>query len=356
MPVPVNYPPFPDDIPVQPLVVIDYALVKAGDPTEMDRLWQAGIEIGYWYLSNHDLDDDTEEMFDMAAETMHLPLEEKMKFEQGDSGSSFGYKAAGQWATDYTGTLDTIEFLNISRDDVVAWPNVVHRTYPSTVNARMTSTIIPYITKSMAVAETLVEVFNEKLGLPAGEIMKRHLVTDVSSCETRSTRNPPNAIPGRLAIGAHSDFGSLTILQNRLGGLQVLPPGSTTWTHVKPIPGLSICNLGDAMVIFSGGILRSNLHRVIPPPGVQNTLERYSLGYFMRPSNDAPLCPISELSPMIAEANEKNKEKGYDTGCTAFEWISRRVKFQRINNRTKTDNFGDESWKASRGTEAVEGY
>ena len=29
-------------------------------------------------------------MFDMGAETMDLPLEEKMKYEQGDEGLSFG--------------------------------------------------------------------------------------------------------------------------------------------------------------------------------------------------------------------------------------------------------------------------
>lgn len=29
-------------------------------------------------------------MFEMGAETMKLPLEEKMKFEQGDEGRSFG--------------------------------------------------------------------------------------------------------------------------------------------------------------------------------------------------------------------------------------------------------------------------
>lgn len=29
-------------------------------------------------------------MFDMGAETMALPLEEKMQFEQGDEGRSFG--------------------------------------------------------------------------------------------------------------------------------------------------------------------------------------------------------------------------------------------------------------------------
>ena len=30
-------------------------------------------------------------MFEMGAETMRLPLEEKMKYEQGDEGMSFGY-------------------------------------------------------------------------------------------------------------------------------------------------------------------------------------------------------------------------------------------------------------------------
>lgn len=32
-----------------------------------------------------------DQMFNMGAETMDLPLEEKLKFEQGDDGMSFGY-------------------------------------------------------------------------------------------------------------------------------------------------------------------------------------------------------------------------------------------------------------------------
>lgn len=47
MPVPV-LPPFPDDVPVCPLVVIDYELIKAGDAEEIDKLWEAGKAIGYW--------------------------------------------------------------------------------------------------------------------------------------------------------------------------------------------------------------------------------------------------------------------------------------------------------------------
>ena len=42
-------------------------------------------------LKNHGADDLVNAMFDMGAETMALPMEEKMKFEQGDEGRSFGY-------------------------------------------------------------------------------------------------------------------------------------------------------------------------------------------------------------------------------------------------------------------------
>ena len=41
-------------------------------------------------VQNHGADGLVNEMFDMGEETMRLPLEEKMKFEQGDDGMSFG--------------------------------------------------------------------------------------------------------------------------------------------------------------------------------------------------------------------------------------------------------------------------
>lgn len=45
-------------------------------------------------LKNHGADQEVNGMFDMGAETMKLPLEEKMKFEQGDAGQSFGCAAS----------------------------------------------------------------------------------------------------------------------------------------------------------------------------------------------------------------------------------------------------------------------
>jgi len=41
-------PPFPDDVPTHPLLIVDYALIKAGDESEIDKLWKAATELGFW--------------------------------------------------------------------------------------------------------------------------------------------------------------------------------------------------------------------------------------------------------------------------------------------------------------------
>lgn len=56
-------------------------------------------------------------------------------------------------------------------------------------------------------------------------------------------------------------------------------PGSKTaadWQYVKPLPGKLVCNIADLLNIFSGGLLKSNMHRVISPPGKQKTIPRWS--------------------------------------------------------------------------------
>ncbi|KAJ7116907.1 Clavaminate synthase-like protein [Mycena epipterygia] len=343
-----TFPPFPDNIPTHPLLVIDYERIKASDAEEIERLWTAGTKLGFWYLKNHGVDEQVDGMFDMAAETMALPLEEKMKYEQGDDGMSFGYKAAGASVVDASGKVDTAEFLNVAKDDALAWPGQARRSYPSTVNVRMESTIVPFVKKSLAVNNTLLEVFNDKLGLPKGTLLKLHPREEYSGSETRSTFSPP--IIDRQVISAHTDYGSLSFLHNRLGGLQVFVPGAETWQYVKPIPGHAICNIGDTMVIFSGGILRSNLHRVVNPPGDQATLYRYSLVYFMRPADLVVFCALTDESPMIAAAvANATDSKKFDPGVTSLEWFTRRVKNHRLKNRT-----GPETWLASRGTEHID--
>lgn len=41
-------PPFPSDVPVSPLRVIDYELLQCGDAEEMHNLFLAATELGFW--------------------------------------------------------------------------------------------------------------------------------------------------------------------------------------------------------------------------------------------------------------------------------------------------------------------
>ena len=133
--------------------------------------------------------------------------------EQSFNAESLSYKAAGANAVDETGQLDLVEFINVSKDDALNYPNPVHRTYPSTVNARMDSTITPFVRKSMEINHTMMDVFNDKLGLPEGTLAKFHTLNEPSGSEARCIKKPPThpgeESPDRQAIGAHTDFGSL---------------------------------------------------------------------------------------------------------------------------------------------------
>lgn len=41
-------PAFPDNVPTHPLLVIDYSLIAAGNTEEVDKLWKAATELGFW--------------------------------------------------------------------------------------------------------------------------------------------------------------------------------------------------------------------------------------------------------------------------------------------------------------------
>ncbi|RDA94033.1 hypothetical protein CP533_5287 [Ophiocordyceps camponoti-saundersi (nom. inval.)] len=93
------------------------------------------------------------------------------------------------------------------------------------------------------------------------------------------------------SIGAHSDFGTLTLLfQDSVGGLEVEDVHEKgTFRPAVPIPGTMVVNIGDLLMRWSNDELRSTLHRVRTPPRDDDdiedeermTLTRYSIPYFI---------------------------------------------------------------------------
>ena len=118
---------------------------------------------------------------------------------------------------DDRGSRDVTEFLNIARDDALAWPTPVHCTYPRTVNARMESTIKPFVQKSLAINQSLIDVLNDKLGLPKGTLAAFHKVGEHSGCTARVIRAAPQVnFDDKVFLTAHTDFGSLVSRHLRL--------------------------------------------------------------------------------------------------------------------------------------------
>ena len=93
--------------------------------------------------------------------------------------------------------------------------------------------------------------------------------------------------PGQLRCGAHTDFGSLTILafNDAPGGLQALMPDGS-WLDVRPGPGQLAVNLGDMMQRWTNDRWKSTVHRVVNPPAARRD---------GKPTPDHRLFPAPEL-------------------------------------------------------------
>lgn len=214
-------------------------------------------------LKNHGAEALLDPMFEMGEVTMNLSLEEKMKYSQGETGGSHGcvlfthhrssysvhpdvysYKFSGATMVDRFGSKDCAEFINVSRDDALAYPRVVNREYPSTVNERMESAVKPFVLASCEVSMTILDIFNQKLGLPEGFMAEKHSLDEPSIAETRCIKVSASPERTDLAIGPHTDYGSLSFLCNRLGGLQVLLPGAySEWRNIEVQPSSSCVSL-----------------------------------------------------------------------------------------------------------------
>lgn len=98
---------------------------------------------------------------------------------------------------------------------------------------------------------------------------------------------PPR--PGQLRAGAHSDYGSLTILRQEAapGGLEIKGPDGA-WHPVPHVADAFVINIGDLMARWTNDRWVSTLHRVVnPPPDATGSTRRQSLAFFHQPNWDA---------------------------------------------------------------------
>ncbi len=150
------------------------------------------------------------------------------------------YKAAGVQFMDDNGTRDVTEFLNISKDDALSWPTPFHRTYPSTVDAHMELTIKPFVQKSLTINHFLIDILNDKIGLPKGTLAAFHKAEEASGCTARCIRTPPHLEQSeKNFLNPHTDFGSLVSLYPRYCMVRtstdtIVVPAQPSWGPPSP--------------------------------------------------------------------------------------------------------------------------
>lgn len=103
-----------------------------------------------------------------------------------------------------------------------------------------------------------------------------------------ATTDVPEANQQRA--GAHTDYGSLTILLPQPGsrGLEIMHP-TLGWTEVPAEPGAFVINIGDLMARWTADRWVSTLHRVVAHAGQP---ARQSVAFFHQPDWHARIVPL----------------------------------------------------------------
>jgi isopenicillin N synthase-like dioxygenase len=170
---------------------------------------------------------------------------------------------------------------------------------------------------------TLMRIFAVALGLEENWFEDKidHHFSILSSIYYPAQPTPP--LPGQLRAGAHTDYGSLTILAptDAPGGLQVRTLEGE-WVDVPYVPGGFIINIGDMMQRWTNERWLSNMHRVVNPPvELFVSKPRQSIAYFLHPNHDAtveciPTCLDGQEPkhrPILAGQYMKEKETAIST-------------------------------------------
>ena len=148
-----------------------------------------------------------------------------------------------------------------------------------------------YYIEMEKLAIKIMSAFAEALSLEPN-FFKNYIETPISAL--RALHYPKTTIvpeEGQQRAGAHTDYGSLTILlpQPDTSGLQLQIKNQ--WIDVPAIKGTFVINIGDLMELWTGRRWKSTLHRVIAKP---NQPERKSLAFFHQPNWEAKIYPIGE--------------------------------------------------------------
>jgi isopenicillin N synthase-like dioxygenase len=305
-------------MPLLNVPVIDLTPYREGTPEGKAKVakqvGQACQDIGFLVVTGHGVPNELiAKTYETSKAFFALPLAEKAKSDRPAVDQVRGYSAVGgeglAYSLDEPTPPDLKESLSIGPTNVPpgdayftskdAGPHFAPNVWPQNP-PELQQVWTDYFAAVDGLATDLMRLFALSLGLEE-TYFDNAIDKNISMLRVlqypRQTLAP---LPGQLRAGAHSDYGSMTILRKEPGdtGLEVLNKAGN-WTTVPVIENTFIVNIGDLMQQWTNDRWISTVHRVVNPPmESEENRDRISIVFFHQPNYDATVeCLSTCLAP-----------------------------------------------------------
>lgn len=288
------------------------------DPKRIGREFDETLrEVGFFQIVDHGVPDAVaDRCWNVTRSFFELPLDDKLAVER-PAGGLYGYfpmltESLAQ-SLDAMAPGDLKESFNMGPGvlpgytpaDTTDASLFTQNCWPAAA-PEMKAVWGSYYLAMSDLAERLMSIFALGLDLPADFFGDK---IDRSPSALRAINYPEQDAPpldGQLRAGAHTDYGTLTILRQELGkaGLQVHDPKSDVWVDIPPTPGAFVINIGDLMARWTNDRWTSTLHRVVnPDAGSSVSSRRQSMPFF----HNANYSAVIECLPSVLTGGETAK-------------------------------------------------
>ncbi|KAF8188902.1 thymine dioxygenase [Mycena galopus ATCC 62051] len=281
--------------------VVDFGPFLDGSAKQevADKMVSAFKEIGFVYLINHGIPEQkSAQMFEWSKDFFAQPMEVKKLAPHPPSGTHHrGYSSPGQEkvvqhvydadaiAEQRVLAPDVKESFECGREGNPVEPNIW---LPDGLLSGFKESCLEFYWLCHEVELNILRALAMGLGISEEYFLQYHHALDNQLRLLHYPSVPLEALETEklTRIGAHSDFGSITLLlQDDVGGLEVEDPHvAGSFCQAPPVPGALVVNAGDFMMRWSNDTIRSTVHRVRAPPQSKTidgmTPERYSIPYF----------------------------------------------------------------------------
>jgi len=274
-------------------------------------------DIGFLVITNHQIPDELVTRISEASRNFfRLPMVEKRKVERPRPDMVRGYSAVEEEGLSYSledaapGDLKesfSIGPVNVPSDEYFqgpeAGPHFAPNVWPEN-SPEFKEIYAEYFGAMSNLAAELMRIFALALKLDE-HYFDNKIDKEISMLRALSYPivKPENIKKGQMRAGAHSDYGSLTIVKqdDSPGGLQVKNRNGD-WIDAPKIEGSFVVNIGDLMMNWTNDEWISTLHRVANPPVTSNaTKPRQSIVFFHQPNYDTM---IECLPGVLAEGEQ----------------------------------------------------